>query len=110
MKALDDVFRENGVIFEGTGPKVFNPQTGMLEERKDADINDDDPYGFLGYGWEAYFSSLQIFMWVFFLMSVLMIPAYYYYISYAGLRNVTLGYYNSVFMLGNMGFNKAVCL
>ena len=30
----------------------------MLEERKDADINDDDPYGFLGYGWEAYFSSL----------------------------------------------------
>jgi len=25
MQALDDVFRENGVIFEGTGPKVFNP-------------------------------------------------------------------------------------
>ena len=49
-------------------------------------------------------------MWVFFLMSVLMIPAYYYYIFYGGLRNVTLGYYNSVFMLGNMGFNKAVCL
>jgi len=33
MQALDDVFRENGIVFEGTGPRVFNTLTGMLEER-----------------------------------------------------------------------------
>lgn len=49
-------------------------------------------------------------MWVFILISVLMIPAYCYFGVYGGLKAVTLGYFNSVFMLGNMGFNKALCL
>jgi hypothetical protein len=39
-----------------------------------------------------------------------MFPAFYYYAAQKGLIEVTHGYYNSVFMLGNMGFNKAVCV
>lgn len=39
-----------------------------------------------------------------------MMPAFYYYAVHRGLYEVTHGYYNSVFMLGNMGFNKAVCV
>jgi hypothetical protein len=39
-----------------------------------------------------------------------MLPAFYFYASPAGLKLVTHGYYNSVFMMGNFGFNKAVCV
>lgn len=39
-----------------------------------------------------------------------MAPAFYYFAEAEGLKAVTHGYYNSVFMLGNMGFNKAVCV
>jgi len=40
----------------------------------------------------------------------MMLPAFAYYAKGAGLKTVTHGYYNSVFMLGNLGFNKAVCV
>jgi hypothetical protein len=43
-------------------------------------------------------------------MTILMLPAFAYYAKYGGLKKVSFGYYNSVFMLGNMGFNKAECL
>jgi hypothetical protein len=39
-----------------------------------------------------------------------MLPAFYWYAQAGGLLDVTHGYYNSVFMLGNLGFNKAVCV
>lgn len=39
-----------------------------------------------------------------------MLPAFYYYSVHGGLKIASHGYYNSIFMLGNMGFNKAVCV
>jgi hypothetical protein len=43
-------------------------------------------------------------------MTVLMLPAFYFYAKSGGLKAVSHGYYNSVFMMGNLGFNKAVCI
>jgi hypothetical protein len=40
----------------------------------------------------------------------MMFPAFYYYAKGEGLMLVTHGYYNSIFMLGNLGFNKAICV
>lgn len=39
-----------------------------------------------------------------------MCPSYFYYAKYEGLKSSSHGYYNSFVMLGNMGFNKAVCI
>jgi hypothetical protein len=39
-----------------------------------------------------------------------MLPAFYYYAEHEGLRGISHSYYNSIFMLGNMGFNKAICV
>jgi hypothetical protein len=39
-----------------------------------------------------------------------MLPAFYYYAEHEGLRGISHGYYNTIFMLGNMGFNKAICV
>jgi hypothetical protein len=43
-------------------------------------------------------------------MTFLMLPAFIYYAKAGGLELVSHGYYNSRWMLGNMGFNKAVCV
>lgn len=74
------------------------------------ELDDDyDPYNILGFGYQAYFSMLRILTWIFILITILMLPAFYWYAQAGGLKSVTHGYYNSVFMLGNLGFNKAVC-
>ena len=43
-------------------------------------------------------------------MTLLMLPAFIYYGKTGGLKTASHGYYNSQWMLGNMGFNKAVCV
>jgi hypothetical protein len=104
---MEKVFSEQGIVFEGDAKsnKHFT-----LPSEDEEDHPDYDPYGQLGYGFEAYFSSLQIFAWVFLLISVIMLPAFCYYDHYGGLKSASHGYYNSAWMLGNMGFNKAVCI
>ena len=57
----------------------------------------------------AYFQSLKLFGWVFIIFTLMLSPAFYYYGKAAGLKVVSMGYFNSVMMLGNLGFNKAVC-
>jgi hypothetical protein len=110
---LDELFETNGVQFTGTGPESYDPTAGGRKSRRDIHVEeleeDYDPYNMLGFGFQAYFSTLTIFGWVFVLMTLLMLPAFYWYAQVGGLKNVTHGYYNSVFMLGNFGFNKAVC-
>jgi hypothetical protein len=69
-----------------------------------------DPYGQLGYGFEAYFKMMRIGTWLFLLICLFMLPAFCYYPLYDGLKTVSHGYYNSMWMLGNMGFNRAVCI
>ena len=39
-----------------------------------------------------------------------MLPAFCYYDAAGGLAKVSHGYYNSRWMMGNLGFNKAVCV
>ncbi len=76
----------------------------------DEDLPDFNPYGMLGYGYQAYFNTMRIFALVLVLMSILMIPAYIYYFKAHGLGYASHGKYNTAWMLGNMGFNKAVCV
>lgn len=76
-------------------------------DEDDANFN---PYGLLGYGYQAYFSTLQIFGLVLLLMCILMLPAFSYYYKTHGIGSASHGKYNTAWMLGNMGFNKAVCL
>lgn len=38
------------------------------------------------------------------------IPAFSWYSSAQGLKSSSRGYYNSEWMMGNLGFNKAVCV
>lgn len=106
---LEEVLKRYNGEFTGRGPQEYDHTTGGSHTRvEEADPN-YDPYNQLGYGFQAYFSSLQIFGWVFVILTILLLPAFYYYAQAGGLQQVTHGYYNSVFMLGNMGFNKAVC-
>ncbi len=105
-KIINDVFEKYNVKFEGEGPEAYD-HSNELSEVEDEEY---DPYTQLGYGWGAYFKTLNVFGWVFLLLTVLMLPAFYYYTKAGGLKAVTHGYYNSVFMLGNFGFNKAVCI
>lgn len=53
---------------------------------------------------------MQIFACLFLLITVIMLPALSIFASIGGLKTATHGYYNSAWMLGNMGFNKAVCI
>lgn len=55
-EAMDKVYERNGVKFEGTGEESLS----KLNENamRDEDHPDYDPYGQLGYGFQAYFSSL----------------------------------------------------
>lgn len=47
---------------------------------------------------------------MFLILTVIMLPAFGYYYSAGGLKTASHGYYNSAWMLGNFGFNKAVCI
>lgn len=89
---------------------MYDATTGGTTARVEEADDDFDPYNQLGYGFTAYFKSLQIFAWVFLLLTIIMLPAFFWYGQAGGLLKVTHGYYNSIFMLGNLGFNKAVCL
>ena len=89
--------------------------TFMLERTRrkkmnEEEIVDQDPYNNLGYGWMAYFNTLHIFTWLFLVLTAIMLPSYYFFAAPGGLKQVSHGYYNSVFMMGNFGFNKAVCV
>jgi len=53
---------------------------------------------------------MQIFACMFLILTVIMLPAFGYYYSAGGLKTASHGYYNSAWMLGNFGFNKAVCI
>jgi len=68
-----------------------------------------DPYSALGFGWQCYFNTLSSFTILFVILTIVMLPCFYYNAQVAGLKDVSRGYYNSVYMLGNLGFNKAVC-
>ncbi len=105
-KMIDDIFQKYNIVFEGKGPDAYSHSNDQSE----IDDEEYDPYNQLGYGWGAYFKTLTVFGWVFLLLSVLMLPAFYYFSAAGGLKQVTHGYYNSIFMLGNLGFNKAVCV
>lgn len=104
---MQKVFDDHGIVFEGeaTSKKHFN-----IPSEEDEEHPDYDPYGQLGYGFEAYFETMNIFGYVFLLMSVLFLPSLCYAASYGGLKQATHGYYNSIFMLGNFGFDKQVCV
>lgn len=99
------------ITWTGSGPTTYNPETGKSEEihteREQKD--DENPYNILGYGWGAYFSTLKVFAILFTLLTLIMIPVFKFYADEGGLKLVSHGYYNSVFMLGNVGFSKAVC-
>ena len=105
---IDSVFKEFNVDWVGMGPEECN-QTGNAKTVEEADEEEYDPYSMLGYGFQAYFKTLTTFTWVFIILTIIMLPAFFIYAQYGGLKNVSHGYYNSVFMMGNMGFNKAVC-
>lgn len=105
---MDKVFADQGVVFEGEIRK-HKARFELPSEEEEDDVN-YDPYGQLGYGWEAYFSTMNIFGWIFLLMTICMLPAFSYYYHYGGLKSSSHGYYNSAWMLGNFGFNKQVCV
>jgi hypothetical protein len=81
---MQRMMAKTGAVFEGTGEETASSvqnSNAMLEE----DHPVYDPYGQLGYGFQAYFSSLQIFSWLFLLLTVLMLPAFFYFDRAAGL-------------------------
>lgn len=107
---MDKVFVDHGIVFEPYGNEGKPLQTQHIELPDDEDQQDWDPYGQLGYGFEAYFSSMNIFAWVFLVMTILMLPALCYYVKWEGLKSSSHGYYNSMWMLGNFGFNRQICV
>lgn len=105
---IQNVFDEFGVDWVGVGVEEAD-QTGNGKKIEEVDEEEYDPYNMLGYGFMAYFKTLRTFAVVFLLISVIMLPAFAFYAQAGGLKKVSHGYYNSVFMMGNLGFNKAVC-
>jgi len=104
---MDMVFAKQGIVFEGNAEKSKSFEIPNEDEEDTADY---DPYGQLGFGFTAYFSSMQIFACLFLCLTVIMLPAFGIFASAGGLKTSSHGYYNSAWMLGNMGFNKAVCI
>ena len=110
-RKMNEVFRQQNINFTGTGESATTHHThGTGEEEEDDEAAEYNPFGSLGYGYEAYFASLQTFGWFFVVMTILFLPAFFWYAEFAGLKQSTHGYYNSIMMLGNMGFNRAVCV
>jgi len=104
---INSVMKEYGVEFTGLGPDQY--EGGNSKKMTDEELTNQDPYNNLGYGWMAYYNTLHIFTWLFIVLTLIMLPTYYFFAQPGGLKLVTHGYYNSVFMMGNFGFNKAVC-
>jgi len=109
---MQKVFDDHGIVFapEGQEGKSIASNHFKLPDDDDDERIDYDPYGQLGYGFEAYFSSMNIFGWVFLIMTFLMLPALCYYVKWEGLKTASHGYYNSMWMLGNFGFNRQICV
>jgi len=105
---MDRVLNENNVSFyqKDSG----NNSRNFCIPSEDENDESEDLYGSLGYGYQAYFSSLQKFGWFFVLMTIFFLPAFFWYKRPAGLKSSSHGYYNSAMMLGNMGFNRAICI
>jgi hypothetical protein len=72
---LKKILEDFNVEFTGTAYDKNAKQSE--EENEDENL---DPYNQLGYGFIAYFNSMHIFGWIFLLLTVLMLPAYGYYI------------------------------
>jgi hypothetical protein len=102
---LDKTLLKDNIVFPPHQDKRFD-----VPDETQAEAGDFNPYGMLGYGFEAYFNLMQNFSWIFLLICIFMLPAFCYYYSYAGLKSSSHGYYNSAWMLGNLGFNKAICV
>jgi hypothetical protein len=109
-RKMNEVFRKQNINFTGTGESAATHHSHGAGEEDDDEAAEYNPFGSLGYGYEAYFASLQTFGWFFIAMTILFLPAFFWYAEFAGLKQSTHGYYNSIMMLGNMGFNKAVCV
>lgn len=111
-KNISKVFEDAGVVFEGTGRGDYNTATrnSSVLDKELINEENEDPFNILGYGWTAYFSTLRAFAVLFTVLTLIMIPVFKFYYDEGGLKLVSRGYYNSAFMLGNVGFSKAVCV
>ena len=63
----------------------------------------------LGYGYQAYFTTLRWLVFAFATMTLVISPAYFFYGKYEGITHLSNQPYFLQHTLGNMGFNKAVC-
>lgn len=98
VRRMDRILKKHSVDVKSNGEDIIDePDHGP------------DPIAQLGYGYQAYFDSLYRWGCVFTLITIIMLPALGIYAKNGGLLLSSHGYYNSVFMLGNLGFNKAVC-
>ena len=66
----------------------------------------EDPFLQLGFGMIAYRDLLQTFIWLFSLLTLFMIPAFYFYNSYDGIQK-PIGL--AKLSLGNMGYSSSQC-
>lgn len=67
-----------------------------------------DPFDSLGFGIVAYLRMIKNMMLMFFIFSLLIIPAVYLYASKDGLKGLN-NYSKAQFSLGNFGFSKDMC-
>lgn len=72
-------------------------------------MDDSDPYMNLGFGMVAYFRMLSSFIIVFFIFSLISIPAIGIFSSYNGLADLS-NYSKTKYSLGNLGFSENICV
>ena len=78
---------------------------------EDEDMTPENPYNELGFGFTAYFSMLRIFIGLFILFSLIMVPTYYIYGTTEGLHvDSNPRTEKAQFSLGNLGFSGATCI
>lgn len=101
MERLTKVGAELGV------KGLEEPLLGMNDQEEEFPEG-EDPYLSLGYGMVAYFHMLKVFIMMWSLFTILVIPVIYIYAQYTGLR-AGVNFMKTQFSLGNMGFTTNTC-
>eukprot|EP00347_Sterkiella_histriomuscorum_P002409 403368266 len=103
LKRLDKVADQLGVSIDKDGD--LKADLDLLQNQAVT----EDPYLNLGFGLVAYFKMIKTFIFLFFVFSLLSIPAIGIYSSHKGLEGLQ-NYSRAKFSLGNMGFSDSICM
>lgn len=85
------------------------PPEATLLETKPKFEKDEDPLNFLGYGMVSYFNMIQMFVVVFFVMTLLHLPNLYLFSKWSNYKGSKAGL-TATTSIGNMGFATTKCV